>query len=74
MNGNLKIFNEKGELKFEGNIENGKKNGRAKEYNGKNLIFEGEYLFGEKNGYGKEYNNNNLIFEGIFSYGFRINH
>ena len=42
-------------LKFEGEYLNGKKNGKAKEYNkdGK-LEFDGEYLNGKRNGKGTE--------------------
>ena len=50
------------------------KNGKGKEYNGKNdqLIFEGIYKNGKRNGKGKEYNNRGkLIFEGEYLNGKR---
>ena len=38
-------------LKYEGNLLNGRKNGKVREYNKyQELIFEGEYFNGEKNG------------------------
>jgi len=64
-----------GELRFEGEYLNGKRNGKGKEYNydGK-LIFEGEYLKGERNGKGKEYyNNEELEFEGEYLQGKKWN-
>ena len=45
-------------IKFEGEYENGERNGKGKEYekyNGKTLIFKGEYKDGQRNGKGKEY-------------------
>ena len=48
-NGNVKEYYNNGELKFEGEYLNGKRNGKGKEYdyfNG-NLLFEGEYLNGQ---------------------------
>ena len=54
---------------FEGEILNGKRNGKGKEYNDYNgkLEFEGEYLNGERNGEGKEYyDNGKLEFEGEY--------
>ena len=53
-----------GELKFEGEYLNGKRNGKGKEYDsdGK-LRYEGEYLNGERNGKGKEYYHGKLEFE-----------
>ena len=60
-------------LKFEGEYENGERNGEGKEYNdsGK-LKFEGEYEYGKRNGNGKEYNyNGKLKFEGQYKNGER---
>ena len=60
-------------LLFEGEVFNGERNGKGKEYddNGR-LIFEGEYLNGKRNGQGKEYNDNGrLIFEGEYLNGKR---
>ena len=59
-----------GELIFEGEYVNGRKNGKGKEYKYGELIFEGEYINGRKNGKGKEYDDNgNLIFEGEYLNG-----
>ena len=59
-----------GELLFEGEYLNGKRNGKGKEYNGYDdkLIFEGKYLNGKRNGKGKEYDfiNGVLLFEGEY--------
>ena len=62
------------DLKFEGSLLNGERNGKGKEYNynGK-LIYEGEYLNGKRNGKGKEYDyNGNLIYEGEFLNGEKL--
>ena len=47
---------ENGNIEFEGEYLNGKRNGKGKEYyeNG-NIEFEGEYLDDKRNGKGKEY-------------------
>ena len=67
--GKVKEYYNEGELYFEGEYLNGKRNGKGKEYNdnGK-LKFEGEYLKGKKNGKGKEYSeyDGKLTFEGEF--------
>ena len=49
-------YGDTGNLRFEGEYLNGKRNGKGKEYyeNGY-LMFEGEYLNGKRNGNGKEY-------------------
>ena len=59
---------DQGNLLYEGEYLNGKRNGIGKEYDLKgNLIFEGEYLKGKRNGKGKEYNKIGLvIFEGQY--------
>ena len=45
-----------GDLLFEGEYLNGKRNGKGEEYNSEGrIIFEGEYLNGKRNGNGKEY-------------------
>ena len=56
-NGKGKIYDGfNNNLIFEGGLINGKKNGKAKEYNNNcELIFEGEYLYNKRNGKGKEY-------------------
>ena len=48
-NGQVKLYDDYGKLRFEGEYLNGEKNGKGKEYdiNG-NLIFEGEYFDGIK--------------------------
>ena len=63
-------------LIYEGELLNGKKNGRGKEYVSEGLktelIFEGEYLNGKKNGKGKEYDyGSKFIFEGEYLNGQR---
>ena len=68
-NGNGKVKEYKdGELEFEGEYLNGKRNGIGKEYNFEGqLMYEGEYLNNKKwNGKGKEYNDDELIFEGKY--------
>ena len=46
-NGKGKMYDEKGELIFEGEYSNNERNGKGKLYNEKGeLIFEGEYLDG----------------------------
>ena len=61
-------------LKYEGEYQNGSRNGKGKEYNDKGeLEFEGEYLNGNRNGKGKEYDwNGALKFEGEYLNGNRI--
>ena len=61
----------KGELIFEGEYIDGKKNGKGKEYYYHDkLKFEGEYINGERNVKGKEYfNNGHLKFEGEYLNG-----
>ena len=65
-NGKVKEYNYDGELKFEGEYLNGKKNGQGKEYYKGRLEFEGEYLNGKRwNGKGKEYDyDHRLVYEG----------
>ena len=56
LNGLMKEYYDKNNIKFEGEYLNGKRNGKGKEFDKKgNLIFEGEYLDGKRNGKGKEY-------------------
>jgi len=71
--GNIKEYNSVTGLFFEGEYENGKRNGKGKEhkYNNDNyeLIFEGEYLNG-KRWNGKQYlYGDNLIFESEYLNG-----
>ena len=75
-NNKRKIFNSvNDELIFEGEYLNGKRNGKAKEYDENNgIIFKGEYLNNMKNGKGKEYDkNNSLILEGEYLNGKKWN-
>ena len=74
-NGNGKIieYDEFGDILFEGEYLNGKRNGKGKEYGsyGK-LKFDGEYLNGLKKE-GKEYDmSGNLIYEGEYLNGQKI--
>ena len=60
-----------GNLIYDGEFLDGKRNGKGKEYykEGK-LKFEGNYLNGEKNGKGKEYyHNGQLAFNGEYING-----
>ena len=75
-NGNIREYNIWNILIFEGDVINGKKNGKGKEYNYHEgyLIFEGEYLNDLRNGKGKEYDaKGNLIFEGKYLNGEKNN-
>ena len=47
-NGKVKEYNDYGNLVFEGEYLNGKRNGKGKEYFYGKLIFEGEYINGKK--------------------------
>ena len=49
-----KEYNYKGELLFEGEYLNGKRNGKGKEVDGHKVYYEGEYLNGKRHGKGKE--------------------
>ena len=65
-------FYDKDELLFEGDIKNGKINGKAKVYEYKKLKFEGDYSNGKRNGKGKEYDyDGKLEFEGEYKEGTR---
>ena len=68
-NGKIKEYNSSGDVIFEGEYLNGKRNGKGKEYSSGELEFEGEYLNGER-WKGKEYYNNGYIkFEGEYLNG-----
>ena len=58
-------------LLYEGELINGRLNGKEKEYNNfGELIYEGEYLNGKRHGKGKEYNyKRKLIFDGEYFSG-----
>ena len=54
-----------GNLRYEGEYLNGKRNGKGKEYEKSKLIFEGEYLYDYKLN-GKFYLNGKLEYEGEY--------
>ena len=61
--GKIKEYNKNNELIFEGELLNGKRNGKGKEYKYGELIFEGEYLKGEKwNGKFKDFISKSKIY------------
>ena len=71
-NGLRKIYNQYGELKFEGTYLNGELYGKAKEYNEYGeLIFEGTYLNGKLNGKAKKFDkyNGEIIYESEYLNG-----
>ena len=74
-NGYIKIYDEFGNLFFEGEYKNREKNGKGKEYNNNRLIYEGEFSNGIRvgSGKGKEYDSitNQLIYEGEYLNGKR---
>jgi hypothetical protein len=72
--GQIKEYDDKGRLVFEGGLLYGKKHGKGKEYQYGNLIFDGDYFYGKRwNGYGKDYNKHNeLIFRGEYINGVKI--
>ena len=55
---------EKGELIFEGEYLNGKRNGKSKEYYYDDLVFEGEYSDGERL-IGKLYDNKGNLYSDL---------
>ena len=69
-NGMVRKYYISEELEFEGEYNNGKRNGKGKIYNKfGELIFEGDYLNGLRNGKVKEYYDNYLEFEGDYLNG-----
>ena len=72
-NGIGKIYNIDGDLIFEGEYSNKKKNGKGKIYVLGKLIFDGEFKDGERNGIGKEFNlfGKTFEYEGEFKNGER---
>ena len=58
---------------YEGEINNGERNGKGKEYNENDeLIYEGEFLKGKRNGYGKDMGlGNTIYFQGEFKNGLK---
>ena len=73
-NGNIREFYGDGNLIFEGEYLNGKRNGKGKEYHylDGRLEYEGEYLNGKKYGKGKEYKLGELEFEGEYLYDYKL--
>lgn len=66
-----KLYYESGALKYEGNISDGKPNGKGKYYfeNGK-IQYDGTLLDGKANGYGTRYNEDgNVLYQGEFVNG-----
>ena len=73
-NGKGKIYNAYNNLViFEGEIVNGKKNGKGKEDIEFGNLYEGEFLDGKRNGKGREVDGYDLIFEGEYLNGKRWN-
>ena len=67
-------FNGNENLIFEGELINGEKNGKAKEYSySGGFLFDGEYLKGKKNGKCREFKENYLIFKGEYLNGKKWN-
>ena len=58
-------------LIFEGQIMDGLRHWKGKEYQKEQLIYEGDFKYGKRSGYGKEYENGKLVFEGRFLNGVR---
>ena len=75
--GYVKEYYVNGNIIFEGEYLDGKRNGKGKEYDycssGIKILFEGEYLNGIKNGKGKEYDycSGIKIFEGEYLNGIK---
>ena len=73
-NGKVKEYDKYNYLLFDGELLNGEKNGKGKEYYDGHLVFEGEYLNGKRNGQGKEFDiHKNYKFEGEFFDDFKWN-
>ena len=75
-NGICREYNENGELVFEGEYIEGKRNrnGIGKEFSNGEMIYHGKYFNKKRHGKGKEYTNGKLTFEGEYSYGKRNGH
>ena len=75
MNGKCKEFDKEGNLIYEGEFSEGKRNGDGKEFFKNNVQFEGEFKEGKKwKGNGNEYNEKgNLLFNGTYQNGKRYN-
>ena len=75
LHGKGKEYDVFGNVRFEGEYFNGKRNGKGKElYFAGDTLFEGEYFNGKRNGYGKEYYSKGALkFEGEYFNGFEWN-
>jgi len=71
LEGNVKQYNEDGELIFEGTYSAGKRTGEGKEYENGMLIYEGSFQNGDYSGKGKQYEDSILVFSGTFEDGKR---
>ena len=69
--GYIKEYDFYGRKIFEGEYDNGERNGKGKEFQYDNLIFEGNYLNGKRNGKGKEFHFKKVLFEGIYKNGMK---
>ena len=69
--GKCKEFDMEGNLIYEGDFSNGKRNGKGREILNNNVNFEGEFKDGIKwNGNANEYNKKgNLLFNGVYQNG-----
>ncbi len=66
--GNGKLYDKKGELFYEGDFYDGKRNGKGKEYLLGNLYYEGDFLNGSKHGSGTQYVRGRLLYKGEFQH------
>ena len=75
MNGKCKEFDIEGNLIYEGEFSEGKRNGKGKEFFNNKISFEGEFKEGKKwNGNANEYNEKgNLLFYGTYQNGKKFN-
>ena len=73
--GKCKEFDMEGNLIYEGEFSNGKRNGKGREILNNNVNFEGEFKDGIKwNGNANEYNKKgNLLFNGVYQNGKKFN-
>ena len=65
--GKVKLYDNNGNIEFDGEFINGIINGKGKKYSKGKLIYDGEFLNGKKNGKGIEYDSyGQIIFEGDY--------
>lgn len=69
--GNAKIYedNEKETLRYSGNLESGRYNGKGRLYKYGSLLYDGDFLNNVYHGQGKLYADGQTIYEGTFSNG-----